>query len=195
MDLKEKLKKPKKETSQPRARAEKENETQTQQKPSSASETHSRKAEEKLSGLVHSEPAVRKIVRKAAILADLITEEDLEADARVIRDATNAMLHVYDGVTKTLIEKPDHKTRLAATTLRRAYHEGKPVERQAIIVQKFESMDETRERIANSPELLKIIGNLQKAGVTVKAGGEIIEADALIQKTGGQNPGVASEET
>jgi hypothetical protein len=58
-----------------------------------------------------------------------MTGEDVEADLRVLRQAKKAYHHVYDTKTKRLKKVPDHKTRLAATTLSRAYHEGKPVER------------------------------------------------------------------
>src|SRR5215472_3259864 len=55
--------------------------------------------------------------------------EDVEEDLRVLRDAKNATHRIFNTQTKKLEEVPDHKTRLAATTLSRAYHEGKPVER------------------------------------------------------------------
>jgi hypothetical protein len=58
-----------------------------------------------------------------------MTGEDVEADLKVLRDAKKAYHHVYDTKEKKLVKVPDHKTRLAATTLSRAYHEGKPVER------------------------------------------------------------------
>ena len=58
-----------------------------------------------------------------------MTGEDVEADLKVLRQAKKAYHHVYDTKTKRLKKVPDHKTRLAATTLSRAYHEGRPVER------------------------------------------------------------------
>jgi phosphoribosylformylglycinamidine (FGAM) synthase-like enzyme len=58
-----------------------------------------------------------------------MTGEDVEADLKVLRDARKACHHVYDTRKKKLVRVPDHKTRLAATTLSRAYHEGKPIER------------------------------------------------------------------
>jgi len=72
---------------------------------------------------------VAKVYKKAAQIADLMTGEDVEADLKVLRDAKKATHHVYDTKKKKLVKVPDHKTRLAATTLSRAYHEGKPVER------------------------------------------------------------------
>ena len=51
------------------------------------------------------------------------------ADLKMLRDAKKVCHHVYDTKKKKLVKVPDHKTRLAATTLSRAYHEGKPVER------------------------------------------------------------------
>jgi hypothetical protein len=72
---------------------------------------------------------VAKVYKKAAQIADLMTGEDVETDLKVLRDAKKACHHVYDTKKKKLVKVPDHKTRLAATTLSRAYHEGKPVER------------------------------------------------------------------
>jgi hypothetical protein len=72
---------------------------------------------------------VAKVYKKAAQIADLMTGEDVAADLKVLRDAKKATHHVFDTKTKKLKKVPDHKTRLAATTLSRAYHEGKPVER------------------------------------------------------------------
>jgi hypothetical protein len=72
---------------------------------------------------------VAKVYKKAAQIADLMTGEDVEADLKVLRDAKKACHQVYDVKKGKLVKVPDHKTRLAATTLSRAYHEGKPVER------------------------------------------------------------------
>ena len=72
---------------------------------------------------------VAKVFKKAAQIADLMTGEDVEADLKVLRDAKKAFHHVYDAKTKKLKKVPDHKTRLAATTLSRAYHEGRPLEK------------------------------------------------------------------
>src|SRR6476620_11276472 len=73
--------------------------------------------------------SLAKVVKKAAQIADLMTGEDVEADLKVLRDAKKACHHVYDTKKKKLVKVSDYKTRLAATTLSRAYHEGKPVER------------------------------------------------------------------
>ena len=72
---------------------------------------------------------VAKVYKKAAQIADLMTGKDVEDDLRVLRQAKKATHHVYDTKKKKLVKVPDHKTRLAATTLSRAYHEGKPIER------------------------------------------------------------------
>ena len=68
----------------------------------------------KAANLKPSHNAVRQVVRAAARLADLCTTADLEADARVIREATMAENRIYDLPTKSWIVVPDHKTRLAA---------------------------------------------------------------------------------
>jgi hypothetical protein len=68
---------------------------------------------------------VAKVYKKAAQITDLMTGEDVETDLKVLRDAKKACHHVYDTKKKKLVKVPDHKTRLAATTLSRAYHERK----------------------------------------------------------------------
>jgi len=62
-----------------------------------------------------------KVHKKAAQIADLMTDKDIAADLRVLRAAKRATHHVYDTEKKKLVKVPDHKTRLAATTLSRAY--------------------------------------------------------------------------
>jgi hypothetical protein len=64
----------------------------------------------------------RNLRAKAALL---VTGEDVEADLKVLRDARKTFHHVYD-MKKKLVKVPDHKTKLAAITLSRAYYEGKP---------------------------------------------------------------------
>ncbi len=115
-------------------------------------------AVDKLRSIYKLEPAVRKIVKRAAALADLITEQDLEDDARVIREAANATVMAYDPHLRKHVERPDHKTRLAATTLRRAYHEGLPVKREISIQANFESGESVIERLKNSPEAMRLLG-------------------------------------
>jgi cell division septum initiation protein DivIVA len=150
-------------------------------------------AEKKLSALMKNEPAVRKIIRKAAVLADLITEEDIEDDARVIREATKATLHIFDKDANVMREFPDHKTRLAAATLRRAYHEGLPVKRSVTLTGDFQSAEQLIERLQTSPEALKAI---MGSGIQVAVDGEVIDGEfTVIQKTGSENEGVASRES
>lgn len=150
------------------------------------------RAETKLGGLMKKEPAVRKIVRKAAVLADLITEEDLEDDARVIREATTATLHVYDPDEKKLVEKPDHKTRLAAVTLRRAYHEGTPIKRQVTLTGSFEDAATIIDRIGDSPAGQEAIRKLSGLGLNIAIEGETIEAE-IVQKSGSEIESEATE--
>ena len=52
------------------------------------------RAEAKLSAAIKREPAVSKVVKKAAQLADLITHEDREDNVRVLREAKHAMHRV-----------------------------------------------------------------------------------------------------
>ena len=101
---------------------------------------------------------VQKVFKKAAQIADLMTGEDVEADLKVLRDAKKACHHVYDTKKKKLVKVPDHKTRLAATTLSRAYHEGKPVERSINASGTLRDMKELLARVDDSeviPESLQ----------------------------------------
>jgi hypothetical protein len=130
---------------------------------------------DKLRRVARLEPAVRKIVSRAAALADLITEQDLEDDARVIREATNATTLAYDPHLQKHVERPDHKTRLAATTLRRAYHEGLPVKREISVNGTFESFETVLDRLKQSPEAQRMLAGMgmnlgvQKSPVEIEA--------------------------
>jgi hypothetical protein len=97
--------------------------------PKNPGETHRARGKEKSQVSQY----VAKVYKKAAQIADLMTGEDVEADLKVLRDAKKACHHVYDTKKKKLVKVPDHKTRLAATTLSRAYHEGKPIERKEVL--------------------------------------------------------------
>jgi hypothetical protein len=94
---------------------------------------------------------VAKVYKKAAQIADLMTGEDVEADLKVLRDAKKACHHVYDTKKKKLVKVPDHKTRLAATTLSRAYHEGKPVERSIAAQVNTTDFPSLMEKMKQSP--------------------------------------------
>lgn len=107
--------------------------------------------------------AVKKIERAAARLVDLFTEQDIEDDMRVIREAKNATLRQYDPAAKKTVEVPDHKTRLAATQMSRAYTEGLPVARQLQITASLETADEIMERLRQSPLAMAALGEMQKA--------------------------------
>src|SRR5262245_13509339 len=93
---------------------------------------------------------VAKVYKKAAQIADLMTGEDVEADLKVLRDAKKAYHHVYDTKKKKLVKVPDHKTRLAATTLSRAYHEGKPIERKEVLTADLLTFEEKLRRLQQS---------------------------------------------
>jgi hypothetical protein len=105
---------------------------------------------------------VAKVYKKAAQIADLMTGEDVEADLKVLRDARKACHHVYDTKKKKLVKVPDHKTRLAATTLSRAYHEGKPVERSINANADLNKFPDLLKRLQNSPAYHALKASLQK---------------------------------
>jgi len=81
-----------------------------------------------------------------------MTGEDIAADLKVLRDARKATHHVYDTTKKKLVKVPDHKTRLAATTLSRAYHEGRPVEK---VITVRGSVDDFQAMVAKYAQLEK----------------------------------------
>jgi hypothetical protein len=95
--------------------------------------------------------ALTKIYKKAAQIADLMTGEDILDDLRVLREAKNAVHRIYSKELKDLVEVPDHKTRLAATTLSRAYHEGLPVARSISASGDFEDLGSLLEAMKHSP--------------------------------------------
>jgi ribosomal protein L22 len=111
--------------------------------------------------------SLAKVVKKAAQIADLMTGEDVEADLKVLRDAKKATHHVYDTKKKKLVKVPDHKTRLAATTLSRAYHEGKPVERSISLQGDVDDFAAMLEKARNSPAALEALQNTVLAHETV----------------------------
>jgi ribosomal protein L22 len=98
--------------------------------------------------------SLAKVVKKAAQIADLMTGRDVESDLKVLRDAKKATHHVYDTKKKKLVKVPDHKTRLAATTLSRAYHEGKPVERSITLQGDVDDFATMLEKARKSPAFL-----------------------------------------
>jgi len=91
-----------------------------------------------------------------------MTGEDVEADLKVLRDAKKACHHVYDTKKKKLVKVPDHKTRLAATTLSRAYHEGKPIERNVNLNADATDFPELLRRLATSEAAKAIEDSSQK---------------------------------
>ena len=134
------------------------------------------RAERKLAQTIIKEPAIRKVVKASARLADFITPEDRAENARVIREAKRATHRVYSKEKKDLIEVPDHKTRLAATTLELAYDEGTPVKRSISITSDFRSADEIVQAIQSSPEAARALVALSGLGLTLEAGGEVINS-------------------
>jgi hypothetical protein len=133
------------------------------------------------------------VVKKAACLADLMTDKDREDNMRVLREAKNAMHHVYDKDIERLVEKPDHKTRLAATTLQLAYDEGLPVQRQVVITKKFETAGEIIASVKQSPELLKAIMAINAQGIQIEADGQVIDIETDVHKRGSKNGGDSTE--
>ena len=133
------------------------------------------RAQGKLSALVKKDPTFRKVIKAAARFADLLNDEDMEENLRVIREAKKATHRFYDIASKTWTYTPDHKTRLAAVALQLAYDEGLPVQRSVAVTGSFKDAGELLATLNESPaarEALKILSNL---GIKVENDGEIIE--------------------
>ena len=92
-----------------------------------------------------------KVIKKAASIAELLTEDDQEENLWVIRQAKRATTRMWNIKTKKMEEFPDHKTRLAAVMLDLAYREGKPVERQISANGSLTDMKELLARLDTSP--------------------------------------------
>lgn len=134
-----------------------------------------------------TEAAVRKIIRKASILADFITEEDRLESMETVRRAKRAKTRIFNVGTKKFEEFDDCKTQLAAVTLERAYDEGLPVARAINMNTQFESADDTLARLKASPAAMRAIAGLREAGVQLAIGDEIVDIESDVQKTG-ENP-------
>jgi hypothetical protein len=119
-----------------------------------------------------------KIPRVVRTLLDSITDHDLDAVARVYREAMNAT-HRYwrdDGKDPKTgrakgewVIEPDHKTRLAAANMVAAYKEGLPVQRQIHLGANFTELKDVVARFKQSPagqRYLRLIagGEVQESG-------------------------------
>lgn len=113
------------------------------------------RAERKMVALTKKVPAIRRVVRAAARLADLNADLDGEDLMKAIREAKHATYHVYDKETKQLLEMPDHKTRLSSVALELAYREGLPAKNVRVDAESFLSADEILARMRQSPEALR----------------------------------------
>jgi Zn-dependent M32 family carboxypeptidase len=131
------------------------------------------KGVQKLAKAMKEVSVIRKVVRASARLADFITQEDREDCARVIREAKQATMRVYSKEKGDLIEIPDHKTRLAATTLELAYIEGTPVKRSVEVKADFESADVLIERLRSSPEAMRMFRAYSKQEIPLQHQGQV----------------------
>jgi hypothetical protein len=126
-----------------------------------------------------------KVIKKSMAITELMTGEDAEEDLRILREAKKATHRVFNFETKKTEEVPDHRTRLAAFALSRAYHEGKPIERQIQLQGDFEDLGAMLERARNSPEAMRLLGSLKslQSGPSVgspekRIEGRVIENEA-----------------
>jgi len=147
------------------------------------------RAPTKIETLAKNEPAIRRVVRASARLADLITDKDVKDSMRVVREAKGANQKHYDNATKDFVEYPDHKTRLAAVTLERAYDEGTPVNRIAAVIHHHQSAEEVIDRFRESPEMMQALKAFSGMGLQLEMDGQVL--DGCVQETGSENESVA----
>jgi hypothetical protein len=131
--------------------------------------------------------ALAKTVRKAVNLAEVISDEHVEAASKAILEATRASGRMWDSDAKAIVETPDHRTRLAAGTLILAYRLGTPLQRQSVEIggQTEEETQAAVDRALQSPALLRHIERLKR--VT----GQVID----VSESGGEKPPIATEKT
>lgn len=135
-------------------------------------------SERRLNDAIEKEPAVRKVVKKSARLADRITEEDRDKSMEVIREALGATNRIYNREKGAVDIYPDCKTRLAAATLLLAYDEGLPVKRSVVLTGDFKSADELIAGLKDSPEAQRMLKALSWQGVQLVHDGEVIDLPA-----------------
>lgn len=132
--------------------------------------------------------AMSKVIKKAASIADRMTEEDRDAGMQVLRDALVATTPYFNLETKLVEERIDLKTRLAALTLQLAYDEGLPVQRVLTGRVDAESAEETLARLRESPEAMRAIRGLKAAGVNIAIEGQVIEVEATVLTVENEEP-------
>jgi hypothetical protein len=101
--------------------------------------------------------SIAKVIRRAASIAELLTENDQRENLRVIREAKRATHRVFNFETKKTEAVPDHKTRLAGVMLDLAYREGKPVERSMELTGNFKELSEVLADLEQSPEARRLL--------------------------------------
>jgi len=132
---------------------------------------------------VQQNPTMRKILKRAARLADLMSEEDAKESEKILFGAMQATRRYFNFETKRVEYLPDCRTRLAAVALLLAYTEGLPVQRVRQDRAEMETGEEIMARLRQSPEAMRAVCGLQQAGVKLTHGDEVIDIDASVQET------------
>jgi hypothetical protein len=101
--------------------------------------------------------SIAKVIKKAASIAELLTENDQQENLRVIREAKRATHRVFNFETKKTEAVPDHKTRLAGVMLDLAYREGKPVERSLEVSGSYTELSDVLKSLEQSPECRRLM--------------------------------------
>lgn len=127
--------------------------------------------------------AAAKVIKKAAVLADLITDEDIEECAKALREAMQATRPYFNFETKQVERLPDHNARLTAVALILAYTEGLPVQRVRQDHVHQETTEEIMARFRQSPAAMAALLAGQKVGVKWAIDGQVIDVEASVQET------------
>jgi hypothetical protein len=101
--------------------------------------------------------AIAKVMKKAALIAELLTENDQLENLRVIREAKKATYRWYNPETKKAELIPDTKARLAGAVLDLAYREGKPVERSHVVTENLGNRTLLEAQLIASPKMMEAL--------------------------------------
>ena len=132
-------------------------------------------------------PAANSIPQRvAASLTGILTDEDLADVAAVYREGLKATQRIW--VEDATVDErgrrmgrwehhPDYRVRKACADMIAAYKEGLPVQRQQVLIEKFESTGEKMERYRQSPEMMNVLKALSGLGMQLEVGGEVMKRD------------------
>lgn len=136
--------------------------------------------QDRLRVLKEKREVMERVPRIIRGLIDALDDDDIFAVARTYRDALTAETRQWEGAGKDpktgralgqWVVTPDHKTRIQAANMIAAYKEGLPVQRQVILTNAFEAMDQVLGRMETSPEAARILSG----GQPIEIEGEVVQ--------------------